>query len=363
MHARRSLAEGDKISGLDGLASRRAFSNQDWVNRGQMHQLLFPKAQILGAVVLAKSKIRRLVKSERNADDDYVFASIDRFLEHINPICVEAGLVVLMDEVGVADGVSGARQGQNSWLRITYDITLAHISGEMLGPFRRHVDIPRTGPQAFGAAQSYVLKQFLRAQFQIATGEADDPDFGAKARGREPAADRAEARIPQSDGAEADDHTVDIMELRTCAQRITEAASGRELLSLLSGLADDRIAHPMLQAARLRALTRIVSTAPSVAALEKLEHYFAIDWRHVSDEAVHRRLQLDLVDSLDEADCAAKVAQAATTVMVSVETSSDPLGAADHALSVAAPASADLPGHETPDALDFGNIPYQEAAE
>src|SRR3954471_22040307 len=36
-----------------------------------------------------------------------------------------------------------------------------------------------TGAQAFGSAQSYALKQFMRAMFMISTGEKDDPDFQA----------------------------------------------------------------------------------------------------------------------------------------------------------------------------------------
>lgn len=355
-------------------AMEHALPIQTLPNQMASNQTLFPKAQILGAVVLAKSRIRRLAKSDRNLDAAYAFTSIDSFLEHVNPICVEAGLVVLMDEVAVADGLSGARQGAESWLRITYDITLAHISGETLGPFRRHVDIPRSGPQAFGAAQSYVLKQFLRAQFQIATGEADDPDFGTKPSGRAPAPARAEVQAPRPDRTEADDHAMEIMGLRTCAQRIAEAASGRKLLSILAGLADEMIAHPILRAARLQALTRIVATAPSVAALEKLAQHFAGDWAHVADEAAHRRSQLDLLDSLAEEELVAQAAREKREVAASGEAGAvvppapDP---GDPALNAAASGTLGtpetltpaIPSPAIPDALDFGDIPYHEAAE
>ena len=347
-------------------AMEHALPIQTLPNQMASNQTLFPKAQILGAVVLAKSRIRRLAKSGRNLDEAYAFTSIDSFLEHVNPICVEAGLVVLMDEVAVADGLSGARQGKESWLRITYDITLAHVSGETLGPFRRHVDIPRSGPQAFGAAQSYVLKQFLRAQFQIATGEADDPDFRMKPSGRAPAPARAEVQVPRPERTEADDHAMEIMGLRTCAQRIAEAASGRKLLSILAGLADEMIAHPILRAARLQALTRIVATAPSVAALEKLAQHFAGDWAHVADEAAHRRAQLDLLDSLAEEELVAQVARDAVASdngvsgVVQAPQSGD---SGDPALNAATPGTPATPSPAIPDALDFGDIPYHEAAE
>lgn len=366
MRASSSGVAGDANAARDGLATSWAISDPDQPSRRPSNQSLFPKAQILGAVVLAKSRIRRLAKSDRNLDEAYAFTSIDSFLEHVNPICVEAGLVVLMDEVAVADGVSGARQGQECWLRITYDITLAHISGETLGPFRRHVDIPRSGPQAFGAAQSYVLKQFLRAQFQIATGEVDDPDFGLRPSGRTPAPVRPEIQVPQSDRAEADDHAMEIRGLRTCAQRIAEAASGRKLLSILAGLADEMIAHPILKAARLQALTRIVATAPSVAAMEKLEQHFAGDWAHVADEAAHRRSQLDLLDSLAEEELVAQAARDAVSSddggggVVQAPQTGD---AGDPALSAATPGTPAAPSPAIPDALDFGDIPYHEAAE
>lgn len=369
---------GGAIAGQDCLMASRAISeqvlpdqaplNQALPNQMASNHTLFPKAQVLGAVVLAKSKIRRLAKADRNLEEAYAFTSIDSFLEHINPICVEAGLVILMDEVAVADGGSGARQSAEPWLRITYDITLAHISGETLGPFRRHVDIARSGPQAFGAAQSYVLKQFLRAQFQIATGEADDPDFGARPFGRAhaPAPAPSEIQSPRSDRVEADDHAMEIMALRTCAQRVAEAATGRKLLSILAGLAEEMIAHPILRAARLQALTRIVSTAPSVAALEKLEQHFAGDWAHVSDEAAHRRLQLDLLDSQAEEALVAQAGQVARGTaseeapMFQTSESGD-LGGPG--LIAAAPANPDASSPVPPDTLDFGDIPYHEAAE
>ena len=167
-------------------------------------------------------------------------------------------------------------------------------------------------------------------------------------------AHRTETRVPQSGRAEADNEAGGSVGLRACAQRIAEANSGRTLLSILSGLTDDLIAHPLLKAARLQALTRIVATAPSVAALEKLEHHFTGDWAHVSKEAAHRRLQLDLLDSLAEEECAAKAALAATSIGETDTATYEPLGSGN-------PAS-NAPANDSFDELDFGDIPYQEAA-
>ena len=46
--------------------------------------------------------------------------------------------------------------------------------GESIGPLHRSIMVPASmGSQAFGSAQSYALKQFLRSLFQISTGEKD----------------------------------------------------------------------------------------------------------------------------------------------------------------------------------------------
>lgn len=167
---------------------------------------------------------------------------------------------------------------------------------------------------------------------------------------------------------------MEIMALRTCAQRVAEAASGRKLLSILAGLADEMIAHPILRAARLQALTRIVATAPTVAALEKLEQHFAGDWAHVADEAAHRRSQLDLLDSLAEEELVAQATRecaASGEAGVAAPPAPDP---GDPALNAAASGNAAasrtpetlttaLLAPAIPDALDFGDIPYHEAAE
>jgi len=60
---------------------------------------------------------------------------------------------------------------------IRYAFTLQH-GEETAGPYRRSIAVnAKMGSQAFGAAQSYALKQFLRSLFQISTGEKDDIDF------------------------------------------------------------------------------------------------------------------------------------------------------------------------------------------
>lgn len=123
------------------------------------------------AVVEVMSKVKRLQKDAENSHGKYRFAGIDAFLEECRPLCAEAGLIIVQDEehFEVVDG---------KWLMIRYAFTLAHQSGETWGNvIRRTIMVQAAmGSQAFGAAQSYVEKQFMRSLFQIATGENEDVD-------------------------------------------------------------------------------------------------------------------------------------------------------------------------------------------
>lgn len=126
--------------------------------------------------------VRTLLKTERNADGNYRFASIDGFLKEINPLCAKADLIILQDEIDARLVHNGTDPQDRSWLWTTYEFHLAHTSGALWGPISRSVMVAADGAQAFGAAQSYALKQFMRALFQIPTGEADDADFRPRTR-------------------------------------------------------------------------------------------------------------------------------------------------------------------------------------
>ena len=126
--------------------------------------------------------VRTLLKTERNAEGNYRFASIDGFLKEINPLCAKADLIILQDEIDARLVHNGADPQDRSWLWTTYEFHLAHTSGALWGPISRSVMVAADGAQAFGAAQSYALKQFMRALFQIPTGESDDADFRPRAR-------------------------------------------------------------------------------------------------------------------------------------------------------------------------------------
>lgn len=132
---------------------------------------------LLEATVAAMGQVQKVAKEGRNKHDGYNFASIDDFLSLVNPICAANGLIFQMDEAGIEDFTRKGKFGDNAWMRMTWEITVAHSSGETLPPVKRTVEVLRNGAQAYGSAQSYALKQFLRSFLLIPTGDKDDADL------------------------------------------------------------------------------------------------------------------------------------------------------------------------------------------
>lgn len=125
------------------------------------------------AISNVMAAVKRLAKEDRNAHGGYNFAGIDDFLEMTGKLCAAAKLNVMMDEetFEVIPEFFNTKQGKVAALHMRFAITLAS-GGEEKGPYRRSIMVPANmGSQAFGAGQSYVLKQFLRATFQIPTGD------------------------------------------------------------------------------------------------------------------------------------------------------------------------------------------------
>lgn len=139
---------------------------------------------IFAALAAAMSDVKRLSKDSRNVEQKYSFASVDDFLSMTGPICAAHGLIVCMDEDEVVEFERQGKYGTTFWLRIRFVVTVCHVSGECLPPSRRTVEVIRTGAQSFGSAQSYALKQFLRALLQIPTGDKEDADYAEKGEGQ-----------------------------------------------------------------------------------------------------------------------------------------------------------------------------------
>ena len=134
---------------------------------------------IYSAVAKAMGDVERVAKDSRNNDQKYDFASVDDFMAMVGPICSKYGLVTIFDEDAREFIEKPGKYGPTQWVSISYQITTRHESGEQLPTVRRHVEVIRNGPQAYGAAQSYILKQYYRGLLNIPTGDNDDPDHGA----------------------------------------------------------------------------------------------------------------------------------------------------------------------------------------
>jgi hypothetical protein len=121
------------------------------------------------AITSVMADIQPLLKGDKNSHGNYAFASVDDFLAMTRPLCAKHKLCIIQDEEEC--------KTMEGWLLMRYRFTIS--SGGETHPDRPARSIlvsSKMGPQAFGAAQSYVLKQFLRSLFQISTGDQDDLD-------------------------------------------------------------------------------------------------------------------------------------------------------------------------------------------
>lgn len=128
---------------------------------------------IAAAIIAVGKQVRQIGATDKNDHGKYAYVSVDRFYEIIGKMMAEQGLALLVDELSsdVREGKSG-----NPWVFIQYELRFMHEGGALSPPLRRSCALPISGPQAFGAAQSYIEKQFLRQVFKVPTGEKDADD-------------------------------------------------------------------------------------------------------------------------------------------------------------------------------------------
>jgi hypothetical protein len=227
---------------------------------------------LISAVAKAMTEVKHIAKGSQNTEQKYAFASVDDFLAMAGPICGQNGLITLMDEEGVEDFTREGKYGPTHWLRIRFGLTTMHVSGAALPKVTRSVEVIRSGSQAYGSAQSYALKQYLRALLMIPTGDGDDADFQAKADGNVKAA--APADFDPAPHVDA----------------ITSAPTGKALLGVIPGAHAD---HPAIRAAIVARVGALIDAAPNVAALDAMSKAFAPEWAEVSDRATRRRAALE----------------------------------------------------------------------
>lgn len=130
-------------------------------------------AEIAAAIIAVGKQVKQIGATDKNEHGKYAYVSVDRFYEIIGKMMAEQGLALLVDELSsdVREGKSG-----NPWVFIQYELRFMHEGGAMGPALRRSCALPISGPQAFGAAQSYIEKQFLRQVFKVPTGEKDADD-------------------------------------------------------------------------------------------------------------------------------------------------------------------------------------------
>lgn len=137
---------------------------------------------IAEAISAVAGQVKKLGFDEKNEHGGYRAVSVDKFYTAIGPTMAEAGLFLLCTETKAELHEKNTNKGPVTWLFTSYDLSFAHKSGCVSSPLTRSCALPLTGPQAFGAAQSYIEKQFLRQVFKIPTGEKDAdliaPDAG-----------------------------------------------------------------------------------------------------------------------------------------------------------------------------------------
>lgn len=136
--------------------------------------------EIARAIILVMRAVGKLAHDSKNEQGRYNYASVDAFLAAVNPACAEAGLIIQPVEIAVepSEFESTDRDGKikrRRQLTFRYQFLLIHESGATWSNpnDRRHVTVENTGPQSYGAAMAYALKQYMRALFLIPTGDAD----------------------------------------------------------------------------------------------------------------------------------------------------------------------------------------------
>lgn len=155
--------------------------------------MTFP-TEIAKAIVKVAGEVKTLGKSEKNEHGNYNFVSIDKFLEFVGPLCAKHGLFFILNERdceiiprSTYTDAWGKNKDVPPALRVQYDVTIGHESGAIFGGITRNVTVLASGAQAYGSAQSYALKQFMRSLFQIPTGDKDDADYHAQSEIPQPA--------------------------------------------------------------------------------------------------------------------------------------------------------------------------------
>ena len=139
------------------------------------------RTQIHEAMTLVLRDIHRLKKGDKNDHGKYAYVSVDDVKDHVRPLLSERGLHIAVNELAFDMLGVESKNGVTTSARITFAITLRHVSGEELPPDHITIVLPYTGAQTAGAARSYAVKEWMKGTLMVSTGEKDAIVGGADA--------------------------------------------------------------------------------------------------------------------------------------------------------------------------------------
>jgi hypothetical protein len=201
---------------------------------------------IPGSIVTAICKVQKsmtqaVAKTEKNPHGGWYFMSTDQLYAKMQQHMANAGLVIIcledektrIERVEVKDKIT-------QWAKFHFKFVLATETDSWTDETcRRTLMIQVTGPQTFGAAESYATKAFLRSTFKIPSGEVD-LDMVAQADAIEDQVDlntpKPKAKRKSSYGAKKDGTTEKFNEI---VGKLRAAESPDELTAVKQNYAKD----------------------------------------------------------------------------------------------------------------------------
>ena len=126
-----------------------------------------PKS-ISDAIKQVTEGIKPIPKDGSNTYQGYKYMSVDSVLAMVNPLLAKSGLVVTVDEV---EHKIVPVSGKGMDLHMIYKVILSCGEDTWQYVSTEYQTVPYNGAVSKGTAQSYMLKQYYRKRFSIATGE------------------------------------------------------------------------------------------------------------------------------------------------------------------------------------------------
>lgn len=145
---------------------------------GNQENVMVMPSSISKAIVGVIKALGTLSKEQTNDFDRYEYASIDDFIKFVRGDAAQSGLFFIPQEAREPElRELQTKKGTPLMMWCSrFGFIIGHEDGSLYGPIYKTVMVQASGAQAAGSAQSYALKQLMRALFLIPTGDKDDPD-------------------------------------------------------------------------------------------------------------------------------------------------------------------------------------------